>query len=106
MAVSAANVGDLPYRIVGAQKETTKDVTFDSSYPTNGEALTASDLGLNRVEYATAVPITGTGGGENVAFAKYDVTNSKLILYNETPAEIGNASDVSTVIVRVVARGY
>lgn len=106
MAIAAARVGDLPYRIVGNQKETVTDVTFDSAYVTGGEAVTASDLGLNYVETADASVKAATGAGVNVANAFYDESTDKILLYDETPAQVANAADVATTVVRVRARGH
>ena len=106
MAVATANVQDVAYRIEGNQKKTVYDVTFDASYVTGGEVLLPATLGLNYVEYANATVITATGGLVNVANAKYDDANSKVLLYDETPAEIANAADVATTVVRVEAYGW
>ncbi len=106
MAISATRRGDLAYRIVGAQKETLTDITFDSAYPTGGEAVTAADLGLNYVDNADAAVKSATGAGVNVASAFYDETTDKILLYDETPAQVANAADVATTVVRVRARGY
>lgn len=106
MALTFTRRGDTAYRIVGAQKETITDVLFDSSYPTGGEAVTAAELGLNRVETATAVVQGIASGSVNVTSADYDETNAKILLYDETPAEVANTSDMSGTTVRVIARGY
>lgn len=105
MSIATALVTDpLPYRIVGSQKETITDVTFDSSYPTGGEAITPADLSLNRIDSATC-EIKTVGGTVNVANAHYDEVNSKIVVYDETPAEVGNGNSLATLVVRVKARG-
>lgn len=104
MAVSIANKLGLPYRIVGAQKETVRDVTFDSSYTSGGEALTAADLGLNVVERAVC-NVQSVGGTVNVASASYDEEEELIHLFDETPGEVASEANVSEVVVRVVARG-
>jgi hypothetical protein len=107
MAVSVARVGELPYRITGTQKETVTDVTFDTSYPTGGEAITAADLGLNAVSTGSVkCEVKAVGGTVNVANVIYDDTNKKLIVYDETPAEVADTSTLATLVVRVTARGY
>lgn len=55
----------------GNKRVHTLDIDFDSSYPTGGESLTASDLGLHKVELLLASPKTGFS-------FEYDYTNSKL----------------------------
>lgn len=65
------------------------DITFDSSYPTGGEALSASDLGFNlSVEFVLAAPAGGL-------MFEYDHTNKKLkALYptggSATPAALAD----------------
>lgn len=105
MSVSVENVLDLPYRIVGNQKETVYDVTFDSSYTEKGEALTRAQLGLNRIERATCT-IEAVKGEVNVASASYDEDEQLIHLYNETPAEVASEGNVEGMVVRVVSRGY
>lgn len=57
-------------------------VTFDSSYGTGGEALTASDLGWNNVQCVWAQP---KGGLDFV----YDPANAKLLAYLGTTDSSG-----------------
>lgn len=102
MALSASNVLSVPYRIVGNQKETCYDVTFDSKYLEGGESCPASLLGLNNIERSTCT-IQKVGGTVNVtAVSRYE---EKLHLFDETPAEVASEADVSNIVVRVVARG-
>lgn len=102
MALSASNVLSVPYRIVGNQKETCTDVTFDNSYLEGGESCPASLLGLNNVERSTC-SVQKVGGTVNVtAASRYE---EKLHLFDETPAEVASAADVSNIVIRVVARG-
>jgi hypothetical protein len=108
MAISASRVttGGVPYRIVGNKKETVTDVTFDSSYPTGGEAVTASDLGLSNLEEVVDLQVKTVGGTVNVANIFFDEVNSKLKVYDETPAEVADTATLATLVVRVRARGY
>lgn len=96
------NVLGVPYRIVGNQKETVYDATFDSSYLEGGEVCLPSDLGLNVVERTTCT-IQKVAGSVNVTAAgRYE---EKLHLFDETPGEVAGAANVAGVVVRVVARG-
>lgn len=104
MAVSVANVLTLPYRIVGNQKETVYDVTFDSSYLSEGETLTKASLGLSSIERATCT-ITAVKGSVNVANASYDPAKELIHLYDETPGEVASEANVEGDVVRVVSRG-
>lgn len=100
MAVTPTRV-IVPF-VPGAQRITVTDVAFDASYPTNGEPLTASDLGLQVVDFAIAtVKVAGTGSVTAVA---YDVTNAKLKAF-AAAAEIANTTDISAVTATVVAFG-
>lgn len=82
-------------------------VTFDSSYPTNGEALTAAQLGLNKVTVVIPLPAAGYVG-------EYDLTNSKLKAFygdnnnaSDGPLiEVPNTTDLSAVSMYLVAIGY
>ena len=102
----------------------TADITFDSSYPTGGEALAATTLGLNGID----IMLCETASGY---MFQYDYANSKLkafypraaltgslavadtaaTLTDDTDvaaavgAEVGNTVDLHTVTVRVVAIG-
>lgn len=85
--------------VTGDRRTVIADVTFDSSYPTGGEALTASDLGLTgTLTYVNAAPAP-TGH-----VCPYDRTNSKLMAFNGT-TEIANTTDLSTVTTRLMAIG-
>lgn len=91
-----------PPFVPGAGRITVTDVTFDSSYPTGGESLTAADLKLTQVDFAIAtVKVAGTGSVTNV---RYDVANQKLLAY-AAAAQIANATDLSAVSATVVAFG-
>ncbi len=102
MAISAAKVHT---GIPGSLRQTVTDVTFDSSYPTGGEPVAASDLGLTNVLFAFC-NVKTIGGTVNVANAIYDEVNDKIKIYDETPAEAANTADLSTLVIRVLAFGY
>jgi len=91
-------------KAVGDEMRSRATVTMDSSYPTGGEPLTARELGLRYVNYALCT-ISAVGGTVNVVQAHYDKENSKLKLFDETPAEVANAADVSNIKVQVIAFG-
>lgn len=100
MAVTATRAV-LPF-VPGAGRITVTDVTFDASYPTGGEPLTAADLGLAVVDFGIAtVKVAGTGSVTAVA---YDVANAKLLAY-AAAAQIASTTDLSAVTATVVAFG-
>lgn len=93
---------------VGHRRGVIVDVDFDSSYPTGGESLTASDLGFaGTVDLLLAEPQSGY-------VFEYDRVNSKLLAYygdnnnaSDGPLiEVPNTTNLSTVTnVRVFAVG-
>lgn len=100
----AASVTVNERTVQGNKRVTFSTVTFDSSYPTGGESVTAAQLGLSKVDWATPTVKT-IGGTVNVANVTYDRTNSKFKVYDETPAEVANTADLSTLVVEVRAEG-
>jgi hypothetical protein len=91
--------------VPGNRKMTTANVTFDNSYATGGEAIAVSDLGFTRLD----ILIAHAGQGY---LARWDgsVTTPKILLYRQTAAtgalvEVPSTTDVSTVVVRVLAFG-
>ena len=94
------------------------DVTFDSSYPTGGESLTAADVGLKKIEQLIVHgPATATRGGTAAVFPSYDYTNSKLQAFwsratdgnaqnATTSPEVTDTTDISTQICRITVVGY
>jgi hypothetical protein len=91
-------------RAVGDEMRATATVTMDATYPTNGESVPAKEFGLRYVN--TAIPtIAAVGGTVNVAQAYYDKSTEKLKLFDETPAEVANAADVSGIKVQLVVFG-
>lgn len=108
MAVSVSNVLSVPYRVVGNQKETVTDVTCSEEYVEEGESLTFANLGLSNVEYATTSLVSNATEAElYLVPGKYDTENEKLLLYNgKTGKELAAEEDVSSLVVRVVARGW
>lgn len=80
-------------------------LTFDNSYPTGGEALTAANLGLEEV-LAVVFPCSA-----GYSFA-YDKANAKVIAYwvdttvdGAALAQVANTTDLSAVSVYALAFG-
>ena len=102
----------------GNKRRRVYDVTFDSSYPTGGESLTAADVNLRKIEELIVHgPATATRGGTTGALPTYDYTNAKLQLFwaratdgnaqNATVfPEVTSTTDVATQICRITAIGY
>lgn len=97
--------------VSGNKKVRVYDITFDSSYPAGGEPLTASDVGLKKIIYAShGTARNATTGALPVT---YDYTNSKLIAWygdNNNAADgplIENATaDISAYSVRLQFEGW
>lgn len=87
--------------VVGARRVWRGKVTFDSSYPTGGEAIAAANFGFNlSINHVT---VTANRGSET---AQWDGTNSKLLVHTADGVEATNASDQSAVTVTVEAFGF
>jgi hypothetical protein len=92
----------------GNKKVVVVDTTFDSSYVTGGESLTAADLGLTKIQYVA------TGVADTNYVTRYDYTNSKLLAYDSDYStstdgplqQVANATDLSTADVRLLVVGY
>lgn len=82
-------------------------VTFDSSYPTGGEALTAADLDWS--DAATNLVVLPLAGGYTL---EYDATNAKLLAYwvdttvdGAKMSEVANTTNLSALIAYVISFG-
>ena len=106
---TVAQVGALPYYVLGHQKQTVTDVSMDSSYPPGGEVITAANLRLGVVDRATAQIQSAATTTVNAVSAGYTpgngTTTSLLAVYDETPAEVANGADLAGLVVRVTAYG-
>lgn len=96
--------------VVGDRKEAHVDVTFDSSYPTGGEALTAATLGFTELNYVSD-GIARKSDNTLAVLVSYDYTNSKLLAYKSNtaanPQPVADTADLSTykVRLRVIGKG-
>lgn len=79
------------------------DVTFDSSYPTGGETLTAANFSVGAIKALT--------GGMNGGYVpEWDATNGKLLAFeagaDAAPLdEVANTTDLSAVVFPVIVFG-
>ena len=109
MAVTVENLLPLPYRIVGNQKKTVRKVTFDSSYESEGEPLSAEALGLRVVEYADVSIQTGSENEAEfpVSSGWYTPSTGKIHLLNsKTSKEVASTKNVEKVTAQVEAYGW
>lgn len=107
LALSAIAVKSISRKVPGSEKRAIVQVTFDNSYPTGGEVLTAQEIGLKRITFAQCQILNGSESAEKrVTNAVYDITNEKLKLIDSaTGKELANTADASKVVVQVVAFG-
>lgn len=98
-AVGSPQKQTLASKLVAAQ------ITFDSSYPTGGEALVASDFGLTEILAVICLPSGGYVG-------EFDEANGKLKTFwvdttvDGAPlAEVADTTDLSAVVMWCIAIG-
>jgi len=110
MAVTVTNPASLPFYIDGHQKRIHRRVAMDTSYPTGGEIVTAAELGLNNIDTADARIYSSATTTVNATSAAAAIQTGsgtiKVLVYDETPAEIASTADVDGLVIDVTARGY
>lgn len=79
MAVTVAKVANAD-TIYGNRRIRVRTITFDSSYPDNGEPLTPADVGLRAITFVGDTIVRKSDGADAVVVT-YDYTNQKLIAY-------------------------
>jgi hypothetical protein len=83
-----------------------KEVTFDNSYPTGGEPLTAAQMGLTRIRYGIAQIKTTAAAGNTVEVQLIpQADGSALLKCNAAAAEVPNATNLATLVAVVVCWG-
>lgn len=78
MALTIANIDARSEDVFGRHKVRLVQVTFDSSYLTDGETLTAANVGLSQIDYVGVSPDAGVLPGYVVI---YDYVNAKLLVF-------------------------
>ena len=103
MAISLAKLSPSPDHVSGNKKIRYRTVTFDDSYPTAGESLTAANVGLKKIAHVTISGLKNSGGTLGW-MAAYDYTNSKILVYTAAAvagsgtalAEVASTTNLST----------
>ena len=108
------NENDLNVRTAGSKLKTgIWQLTFDSSYPTGGEACDFTSVSVTTA-FTTVYSVMVQGEGDTAAgyVFQYDYTNAKLLVFVEEAAaaggpllELANATDIATLKVRAVVMG-
>ena len=78
-------------------------VTFDGSYPTGGEAVTAANFELS--ELKNVLVTNPSIDDEAITSALWDATNSKILVVDAAGSQEGNATDLSATTLKVIAIG-
>lgn len=83
-------------RVPGTRRRAVFTVTFDDSYPTNGETLSASDCGLVAI-HSVICGVTSTG-------KPLFWTGSKLKVFSAIGTEVSNGTNLSseTAVIEVI----
>jgi hypothetical protein len=92
--------------VQGNRRKTVTTVAFDSAIPTGGESVTATDLGLSKVESANTYFSTIATTTVNATNAIYNLSTNKVQVFDETPAEVANNADLAGCVVTVEAYGW
>lgn len=103
MAVSVSI--SLGPEVPGNRKEARGSVTFDSSYPTGGEAITVSDLGLTRLDWLSV-----SAGNGYLPVWDGSLTSPKVLMYRQSAAtgaltEVPATTDLSATSIKFFAIG-
>ncbi len=99
MAVSVT-VNDID--VWGSHQIRWATVTFDSSYPTNGEPITAADFNLSEIKnMMVAMPDVG----DTMAGMYWDGSASTIVAVEQTGAEVASTHDIDGRTVEVLVIG-
>lgn len=106
--VSSGFGGGPPYRVVGAGKETTVDVTWSSNYATGGETVPLSELPLNVVNgvvSARVITPDAQSTAVEVDARPSTVGDGVVVKLNAAAAESADTLAITGLVVRLVLRG-
>ena len=82
------------------------DFTLDSSYPTGGEAIVASEIDANLQSIMGVICIGVSGTNATKAYyVSFDQTNGKLLVFDEA-GETGDTADHSDVVLHCLYIGH
>lgn len=111
MALTVAKITGADH-VAGNMRARVRTITFDSSYPTGGESLTAADFGLKKLFEVRPHGSFRAAANTSAIEVSYDHTNAKLIAFwgnagvASVQPEVTNTTDLSTYSGRVTAIGY
>ena len=103
MAVTVTRVAN---DVQGSKRVSVNTVAMDDNYTSGGEALTAAQLGLYKVDWAECALKTTATTTVDVGHVTYDPATSLLHLWDEDGVvEITATGDVLGMEVQIVAYG-
>jgi hypothetical protein len=73
----AVTVIDKP-SVFGERRIVIADIVFSGNYATGGEAITAANLGLTRIDFLTAAPVSAADAGTTGTPVRYDYSTGKM----------------------------
>jgi hypothetical protein len=102
MTVVVSNVEQLG--VDGTFRKVSCDITWDSSYPTAGEVLTPTDVGLQHIERQEHFEVVTPDATAAVISGNFTASSRKLKL-NDTDSEVANTSDMAGLVTRHIFLG-
>jgi hypothetical protein len=91
-------------QVAGNRRHTVTAVTFDTSYLTGGESVTANDLGLYKLDYVTVLTTVGYVGeyitSTSTLLARWSGATTDAVL-----AQVSSTTNMGTVVFNVDAWG-
>jgi hypothetical protein len=107
LTITQATNAQRPNNVLGDLIACFRTVTFDSSYPTGGEAITAADFGLQTIVWINV----NAQSDVLTKHVRWDQAASKLFIAIEDgtsgiEAQAGNGTDQSLVSVQLMVLGY
>lgn len=87
--------------VAGSTRRASGVITFDSSYPTGGEAYTPALFGLATVHSIQVSPVSNNGA----KLVVWDSANAKFLVYTALGAEAADTSNQSSVVANVTVWG-
>ena len=95
----------------GSRRKVRGTITFDSSYPTGGEALTLKTIGLDVLEDLVISGQSASSTTSYVVVWDRSATAPKLKVHGGAAsgvalAEVTNTTDLSALVVRFEATGF
>lgn len=77
----------------GGKRMNVVNITFDSSYPTGGEAVTPNQLGLQAIDTVLCFPSYASSNPTGCVIPVWDQANKKILVFQQTdPAASGGAN--------------